>query len=164
MELLFKPASIDDIEAIYLLCKDLIDKYEDKSVIDYQKVLLWVKNKIEKSISEYQAIYYQGNRVGYVHCFINEDGIYEMYYDYQERVQYIVPHRILAMNRGEKEKFLRNLESKAFGEQLYQKWGLDADYNYRTVGRLVTVNQKVMILFDFNHPEVWKTTKSEGTA
>ena len=78
MELLFKPASIDDIEAIYLLCKDLIDKYEDKSVIDYQKVLLWVKNKIEKSISEYQAIYYQGNRAGYVHCFINEDGIYEI--------------------------------------------------------------------------------------
>ena len=78
MELLFKPASIDDIESIYLLCKDLIDKYEDKSVIDYQKVLLWVKNKIEKSISEYQAIYYQGNRAGYVHCFINEDGIYEI--------------------------------------------------------------------------------------
>ena len=66
--------------------------------------------------------------------------------------------------KGEKEKFLRNLESKAFGEHLYQKWGLDADYNYRTVGRLVTVNQKVMILFDFNHPEVWKTSKSEGTA
>ena len=36
----------------------------------------------------------------------DEDGIYEMYYDYQERVQYIVPHRILAMNRGEKEKVL----------------------------------------------------------
>lgn len=78
MELLFKPANIDDIESIYLLCKDLIDKYEDKSVIDYQKVLLWVKNKIEKNISEYQAIYYQGNSAGYVHCFINEDGIYEI--------------------------------------------------------------------------------------
>lgn len=78
MELLFKPASIDDIEAIYLLCKNLIDKYEDKSVIDYQKVLLWVKNKIENSIYEYQQIYYQGNRAGYVHCFINEDGIYEI--------------------------------------------------------------------------------------
>ena len=78
MELLFKPANIDDIEEIYLLCKNLIDKYEDKSVIDYQKVLLWVKNKIENSISEYQAIYYQGNRAGYVHCFINEDGIYEI--------------------------------------------------------------------------------------
>jgi uncharacterized protein len=36
----------------------------------------------------------------------DEEGIYEMYYDYQERVKYIVPHRILAMNRGEKEKVL----------------------------------------------------------
>ena len=78
MELLFKPANIYDIEEIYLLCKNLIDKYEDKSVIDYQKVLLWVKNKIENSIYEYQHIYYQGNRAGYVHCFINEDGIYEI--------------------------------------------------------------------------------------
>lgn len=66
--------------------------------------------------------------------------------------------------KGEKEKFLRNLESKAFGEQLYQKWNLDPDYTYRSVGHLVTVNQKVMILFDFSHPEVWKTCKSEGTA
>ena len=66
--------------------------------------------------------------------------------------------------KGEKEKFLRNLESKAFGEQLYRKWNLDPDYTYRSVGHLVTANQKVMILFDFSHPEVWKTCKSEGTA
>ena len=33
-----------------------------------------------------------------------EDGIYEMYYDYQERVQYIASHRILAINRAEKER------------------------------------------------------------
>ena len=32
--------------------------------------------------------------------------IYEMYYDYSERVKYIKPHRILALNRGEKEKVL----------------------------------------------------------
>ena len=31
---------------------------------------------------------------------------YEMYYDYSERVKYIKPHRILALNRGEKEKVL----------------------------------------------------------
>lgn len=29
--------------------------------------------------------------------------IYEMYYDYKEQVKYIKPHRILALNRGEKE-------------------------------------------------------------
>ena len=31
---------------------------------------------------------------------------YELYYDYQESIKRLVPHRILAINRGEKEKFL----------------------------------------------------------
>ena len=31
---------------------------------------------------------------------------YEMYYEYNEPVKYIKPHRILALNRGEKEKIL----------------------------------------------------------
>ena len=31
---------------------------------------------------------------------------YEMYYEYSEPVKYIKPHRILALNRGEKEKIL----------------------------------------------------------
>ena len=32
--------------------------------------------------------------------------IYEMYYEYSEPVKYIKPHRILALNRGEREKIL----------------------------------------------------------
>lgn len=32
--------------------------------------------------------------------------VYEMYYDYQEKVNQMKPHRILAMNRGEKEGIL----------------------------------------------------------
>lgn len=36
----------------------------------------------------------------------DENKIYDMYYDYQERIKYIKPHRILALNRGEKEKVL----------------------------------------------------------
>ncbi|SCG81962.1 hypothetical protein DW1_0342 [Proteiniborus sp. DW1] len=35
------------------------------------------------------------------------DSVYEMYYDYKEPVKAIANHRILAINRGEKEKFLR---------------------------------------------------------
>ena len=36
-----------------------------------------------------------------------DDGqIYEMYYDYSEKVKFVKPHRILAMNRGEKEDIL----------------------------------------------------------
>ena len=36
----------------------------------------------------------------------DDEHIYEMYYDYSERIKYIKPHRILAMNRGEKEGVL----------------------------------------------------------
>ncbi len=36
----------------------------------------------------------------------DENKIYEMYYDYNEPVKWIKPHRILAINRGEKEKIL----------------------------------------------------------
>ena len=37
---------------------------------------------------------------------LDENKVYEMYYDYSEAVKYIKPHRILAINRGEKEKIL----------------------------------------------------------
>lgn len=36
-----------------------------------------------------------------------EKSNYEMYYEYQEAVKYIPSHRILAINRGEKEDFLK---------------------------------------------------------
>ena len=36
----------------------------------------------------------------------DEEQIYEMYYDYSEKIKYIKPHRILAMNRGENEDIL----------------------------------------------------------
>lgn len=36
-----------------------------------------------------------------------EKTVYEMYYDYQEPIKSIVNHRILAINRGEKDKILR---------------------------------------------------------
>ena len=64
--------------------------------------------------------------------------------------------------KGSKEKVIRNMESKAFGEQLYQSWGLDPEYNYRAVGRLVSVNQKVMMFFDFRESEMWKNKTQEG--
>lgn len=51
-----------------------------------------------------------------------EDGIYEMYYDYQERVQYIASHRILAINRAEKEKVLTvsiDIDTDRFIQYIY---------------------------------------------
>jgi len=36
----------------------------------------------------------------------DEDGVYQMYYEYQEKVKFIASHRILAINRAEKEKVI----------------------------------------------------------
>ena len=37
----------------------------------------------------------------------DEKSVYDMYYDYSESVKTIAPHRVLAINRGEKEDFLK---------------------------------------------------------
>ncbi|GLB60998.1 Tex family protein, partial [Cytobacillus sp. NCCP-133] len=37
----------------------------------------------------------------------DEKGVYEMYYEYEEPIGKIVPHRTLALNRGEKEEVLK---------------------------------------------------------
>ena len=37
----------------------------------------------------------------------DEKSVYDMYYDYSEPVKTLAPHRILAINRGEKEEFLK---------------------------------------------------------
>lgn len=65
--------------------------------------------------------------------------------------------------KGQKERTTRNMESRTFGKQLYQTWKLDSDFNYRATGKLVTVNEKIMMLFDFSHAESWRT-KTSGVA
>ena len=48
-------------------------------------------------------------RTGVIHsaALKEEDSVYRMYYDYQEPVNRIQDHRVLALNRGEKEEWLR---------------------------------------------------------
>ncbi len=62
--------------------------------------------------------------------------------------------------KGQKEQTSRNMESKRFGDEIYRAWGLDPDYNYRAVGRLVSARNKIMLLFDFSKAEMWKIKKS----
>ena len=65
--------------------------------------------------------------------------------------------------KGQKENNTRKLESKQFGAEIYKAWKLDSEYNYRASGRLVSSkDNKVMLLFDFNNAEVWKTKQLEN--
>ena len=50
----------------------------------------------------------------------------------------------------------RKMECKQFTAPLYEAWGWDEECVYRASGQLVTADQKVMLLFDFNNPEQWK--------
>lgn len=55
----------------------------------------------------------------------DEKNVYEMYYEYSEPVGKIVPHRILALNRGEKEEVLRvsiKPDVEAIVHYLHKKW------------------------------------------
>ncbi|MTI83758.1 MAG: RNA-binding transcriptional accessory protein [Firmicutes bacterium] len=53
------------------------------------------------------------------------ESVYEMYYDYREPIKTVVPHRVLAINRGEREGILRvHIESEEDTalEYLHQQW------------------------------------------
>jgi protein Tex len=55
----------------------------------------------------------------------DEKKVYEMYYEYEEPVAKIVPHRVLAVNRGEKEDILKVLvkpQTEAILGFLTKKW------------------------------------------
>ena len=57
------------------------------------------------------------------------------------------------------------LECSMFTKQLFETWSLDQTMRYRTNGKLVQFDRKLMLLFDFNNPEIWngiKTVKENG--
>ncbi len=54
-----------DAPVIYGLAKGLVDRYEDRTAIDYEKVLSWMERKINSHIDEYTCIVRQGQTVGY---------------------------------------------------------------------------------------------------
>lgn len=74
--------------------RDIISEYisDDAEIRKYIRQLTFSEGKItseKKSKAE------------------DEKGVYEMYYEYSEDVKRIVPHRVLALNRGEKEDVLK---------------------------------------------------------
>ena len=78
MTLSYSPAQPEDIDQIYLLCKELIQTYEQLDAIDFPKVLCWVRQKLETSIGEYMVIHADGQKAGYYHFYRNEDGLLEL--------------------------------------------------------------------------------------
>lgn len=70
-------ANKDDIINIYNFSKELIDKYEDIEHIQYDYVLKWIYQKIEKHIEEYTKVYQDNKHVGY-YRFVKVDNKMEI--------------------------------------------------------------------------------------
>ena len=73
MTLSFMPAQPEDSEPIFALAKNLIDRYEDLSQINYPKVLNCVRRKINNQIGDYTRICLNSEMVGYYHLADEED-------------------------------------------------------------------------------------------
>ena len=89
-------------------------KNKDKVVATPEDAIQGALDIIAEDISDNSKYRKQIKRICYREATIQtkaskpeEKSNYEMYYDYQEAIKYIPSHRILAINRGEKEDFLK---------------------------------------------------------
>lgn len=78
MNLSYEKARGEDIEPICELCKRLIEEYEQLDMIDYPRVMAWIRDKIEKSIDEYTTVYVDGRKAGYYHFYKNDSDQFEL--------------------------------------------------------------------------------------
>ena len=86
---------------------------EEKGVPTAEAALAGAMDILAEEISD-DADYRRDIRaLPFEHAFLSvknakdEDSVYSMYYDYNEKLSVVPPHRILAVNRGEKEEFLK---------------------------------------------------------
>ncbi|MVO71313.1 S1 RNA-binding domain-containing protein [Paeniclostridium sordellii] len=92
-----------------------IPKYidEEKEVNSEEDALKGAKDIIAEIVSEDAKLRKYIRELALKEGVINskntkdEKSVYDMYYDYSEGVKHMAPHRVLAINRGEKEEFLK---------------------------------------------------------
>lgn len=85
--------NVSDVESAIQGAKYIIAEWISDNA-GYRK---WIRNNMKNN--------------GVIHTKIKKDAsdagkVYEMYYDYEERIKFIKPHRVLAINRGERDGIL----------------------------------------------------------
>ncbi len=114
-----KERGLEPLANMILLSKNLdiekeAEKFVDseKGLDDIEKVIGGAKDVLAEVVSDdaeiRKYIRNQALKRGQIQskAKLEEDSVYRMYYDFTERVEDILPHRTLAINRGEKEGFL----------------------------------------------------------
>lgn len=89
-------------------------KNKDKVVANEQDAICGALDIIAENVSDNAKYRKEIKRICYREGLIvtkaakeDEKSNYEMYYDYSEAIKFIPSHRILAINRGEKEEFIK---------------------------------------------------------
>ncbi|WP_285290347.1 Tex family protein [Bacillus sp. ISL-39] len=111
-EFLSEEKGVESIEDAIAGAKDIIAEI----VSDDADSRKWIRNETFKTGSIESSVKNEEQ---------DEKNVYEMYYEYSEPVSKVVPHRILALNRGEKEDLLRvSIKPKAdvIMSYLQRKW------------------------------------------
>lgn len=86
---------------------------EEKGVKDAEEALQGARDIIAEGISDNAEFRKEIRRLTFEFGTLSskaakeEDSVYAQYYDFSEALKKILPHRVLAINRGEKEEFLK---------------------------------------------------------
>ena len=86
---------------------------EEKGVASVEEALQGARDIIAEDISDNAEFRKEIRALTFAFGTLNsraakeEDSVYAQYYEYGEALKKILPHRILAINRGEKEEFLK---------------------------------------------------------
>ena len=117
-----KQKGLEPLATEILLCQQtgeqpliLAEKYVDpeKQVENAEQALAGAKDIIAESVSDNADVRRRVRNLVYLNGFIessaakDEKSVYETYYEFSQKVNKIAGHRVLALNRGEKEGFLK---------------------------------------------------------
>lgn len=101
-------------EAVETLAKEFIN--EEKEVNTVEDALTGAQDIIAERLADDAGLREKIRKISWSRGTLvsskrkdaeDEKSIYEMYYEYEEPLSKVVPHRVLALNRGEKEDVLR---------------------------------------------------------
>ncbi|EML6499979.1 RNA-binding transcriptional accessory protein [Clostridioides difficile] len=101
----------NNLDNIEIEAKNYLD--EEKEVLSIEDALKGARDIIAELVSEDAKIRKYIRELALREGMIvsksatDEKSVYDMYYDYSEAVKSMAPHRVLAINRGEKENFLK---------------------------------------------------------
>ncbi|HBE8741948.1 Tex family protein [Clostridioides difficile] len=101
----------NNLDNIEIEAKNYLD--EEKEVLSIEDVLKGARDIIAELVSDDAKIRKYIRELALREGMIvsksatDEKSVYDMYYDYSEAVKSMAPHRVLAINRGEKENFLK---------------------------------------------------------